>query len=159
MYWLPSVDKDKSQASVTLKSTEKLRSHKSLRTNGNGNGWKLTDGALVSPGVVDFIVPDSLRTVHSLIEHHELHLLLLHHFLLHAAIHAILVILRLVHLAIVKVVGAETHSLVLVLDHASARVVLVVALLLVGLDGDVGVDAVEVFLLLRKHGLSPLLLS
>jgi len=64
----------------------------------------LTDGTLVGPGVVDFIVPHSLRPIHSLVEHHELHLLLLHHFLLHGTIHTILVVLGLIHLTIVKVV-------------------------------------------------------
>ena len=52
----------------------------------------------------------------------------------------------------VVVVLTHAHVLVLFLDHASTRVVLEVTLLLVSLDGDVGIDTVEVFLLLGKHG-------
>lgn len=51
----------------------------------------------------------------------------------------------------VFVVATNAHTLVLLLDEAEALVVLEVALLLVGLNGDVGVDAVVVFLLLGKH--------
>ena len=110
---------------------------------------RLTDGSLVCSRVVHLVVPDSLRPVHGLIKHHELHLLLLDHFLLHAAIH-ILIVLRLIHLTVIEVVS-HAHRLVLLLDHASARIILKVALLLVRLDRNVSIDTVEVLLLLRKH--------
>ena len=75
-------------------------------------------------------------------------MLLLDHFLLHAAV--ILIVLRLIHLTVIEVV-AHTHRLVLLLDHASARIILKVTLLLVRLDRNVSIDTVEVLLLLRKH--------
>ena len=70
--------------------------------------------------------------------------------MLHTTIHAILLILSLV-LRVIKVVALHTHGLVLLLDHAGASIVLEVALLLVGLDGDVSIDTVEVLFLLREH--------
>ena len=75
--------------------------------------------------------------------------MLLHELLLLHRVEAsilVLLLLRLVHVA------AHAHGLVLLLDHASALAVLEVTLLLIGLDGDVSIDAVKVFLLFRKHG-------
>ena len=108
----------------------------------------LTDGTLVSSWVVHFIVPNSLRSIHGLIEHHELHRLLLHHLLLHASI--ILIVLSLVHLTVVEIVGTS-HISILVLNHTSARMVLKVTLLLISFNGNVSIDTIEVLFLLRKH--------
>ena len=110
---------------------------------------QLTDRSFVCSRVIHLVVPDSLWPVHGLIKHHELHLLLLDHFLLHAAVH-ILIVLCLIHLTVIEVV-AHAHCLVFLLDHTSTRIILKVALLLVRLDCNVGIDTVEVFLLLRKH--------
>lgn len=110
---------------------------------------RLTDGSFVSSWVVYFIISDSLGSIHGFIEHHKLHLLLLDHFLLHASVH-ILIILRLIHLTVIKIV-AHTHSLILLLDHSSTSIILEVTLLLVGFDSNVSIDAVEVLLLLREH--------
>ena len=133
MYWLPSINND---ISVTFKWFK--RSARQI----------LTDGTLVSSWVVHFIVPNSLRPVHGLIEHHELHSLLLHHLLLHASI--ILIVLSLVHLTVVEIVGTS-HSSILVLNHTSTRMVLKVTLLLISFDGNVSIDTIEVLFLLRKH--------
>ena len=110
---------------------------------------RLTDRPLVSSRVIHLVVSDSLRPVHSLVKHHQLHLLLMYHFLLHVPVH-VLIVLRLIHLTVIKVV-AQAHRLVLLLDHASTRIILKVALLLVRLDCNVSIDTIEVLLLFRKH--------
>ena len=110
-------------------------------------GQLLTDRAFVSPGVVDLVVAHGLGTVHRLVKHVQLHRLLLNELLLVAGIEAVLLLL---HLGVV--VGARYAELVVLrLDHVSARAILEVALLLVGLDGDVSVHAIVVFLLLSEH--------
>ena len=111
---------------------------------------QLTDGALVRARIVDLVVADGLGPVHSLVEHLQLHLLLLNQLLSVACVHAIGVLLRLV----IFVLALNAKLVVLGLDHGGARAILEVALLLVRLDGDVGIDAVVVFLLLGKHTLS-----
>lgn len=113
----------------------------------------LTDRAFICPGVIHLVIPDSLRPVHCLVKHHELHLLLLDHLLLyHATVHAVLVILSLVHLTVIEVIlPTQSHRLILLLDHASTSIILKVTLLLVGLDGNVSIDTVEVLLLLCEH--------
>ena len=73
----------------------------------------------------------------------------MYHFLLHVPVH-VLIVLRLIHLTVIKVV-AQAHRLVLLLDHASTRIILKVALLLVRLDCNVSIDTIEVLLLFRKH--------
>lgn len=80
-------------------------------------------------------------------------MLLLHHLLLHA-IHAVLLVKAILSLVlrILKIV-AHSHGRVLLLDHTSTLAVLEVTLLLVRLNSDISVDAVEIFLLVRKHGL------
>ena len=110
-------------------------------------GEYLTDGALVSSGVVDFVVAHSLRPVHGLVEHVELHGLLLHQLLLVARVHTVVLplVLRVV------VVTRKAQLVVLGLDHVSARSILEVALLLVCLNGDVSVHTVVVFFLLCEH--------
>ena len=61
---------------------------------------KLTDGALICPGIVDFIIANCLRTIHSLVEHVQLHVLLVHQFLLVTRINTIAVLaLRVIVLA------------------------------------------------------------
>ena len=114
---------------------------------------RLTDRSLVCSRVIHLVVPDSLWPIHGLVKHHELHLLLLNQFLLHAAPVHILIVLRLIHLTVIEIV-AHAHRLVLLLDHAGARIILKVALLLVRLDRNVSIDTVEILLLLRKHLLS-----
>ena len=133
--------------SWTCKSHHAKR--KSTSLSSKNNFATLTDRALVGSWVIDLVIPDSLWPVHGLVEYHELHLLLLHHFLLHAVV--LLFVLSLVHLAVIEVVATHAHSLVLGLDHASTSVILKVTLLLIGLNRDVSINAVEVLLLFGKH--------
>ena len=110
----------------------------------------LTDRALIYSGIVDLVVPHSLWTVHGFIEHHQLHVLLLSHLLLHW-VHAIGLVHAVLHLRIVITGLPKAHPGIFLLDEFRALSILKVTLLLVGLDGDVGVDTVEVFLLFSKH--------
>ena len=111
----------------------------------------LTDGALVSPWIVNLVVADGLWTIHGLVKHHKLHVLSINELLVldwvHVAgVHSILCwVLR------VFKVAAHAHVVVLILNQLSALVVLEVALLLICLNGDVSVHTIEVFLLLCKH--------
>jgi len=111
-----------------------------------GGSLVLTDGALVCPGVVNFVVPDSLGAIHCLIEHHQLHILLISKFLLVDRVLAVLILC----LGVFKVAWHSKRG-VLVLDHTGARLVLGITLLLVSLDSDVGIDAIEVLFLFGKH--------
>lgn len=118
---------------------------------GGGGHWVLTDGSFVGPWVVDFVVADGLGPVHGLVKHHHLELLLLGELLLHR-VHTVCLVEAVLGLVLgVFEVAIDTHGLILLLDEAEALVILEVALLLVGLNGDVSVDAVVVFLLLGKH--------
>ena len=110
-------------------------------------GQLLTDRALVSPGVVDLVVAHGLWPVHGLIKHVQLHGLLLNELLLVTGIETVLLVL---HLGVV-VVARNAKLVILRLNHVSARAILEVALLLVGLDGDVSVHAIVVFLLFSEH--------
>ena len=106
----------------------------------------LTDGSLVCPGVVDFVVPDSLGAIHCLIEHNQLHVLLISKFLLVGRVLTILIL----RLGVFKV-ARHSEGGVLILDHTGARLVLGITLLLVSFDSDVGIDAIEVLFLFGKH--------
>ena len=72
-------------------------------------GKRLTDGALVSSRIVDFVVTHCLRPVHGLVQHMKLHGLLLYQLLLVARVHAVVLplVLRLV------VVSREAQLVVL----------------------------------------------
>ena len=110
-------------------------------------GGQLTDRSLVGSWIVDFVVADSLGAIHGLVEHGELHLLLLGNFLLEDGVLAILLLL------VLRVLEVARHAErgVLVLDHGGARLILAVTLLLVSLNGNVSIDRVKVFFLFCKH--------
>ena len=134
-----------SQQALQSNSISKSRARESPSQEEFSGGESLTDRAFVSPRIVDLIVANSLRPIHGLVEHHQLHLLLLNK-VVSCRVHVDVLLLR-----VFEVLAAHGHVLVLVLDHVGALAILEVTLLLVGFDGDVSVDAVEVFLLLCKH--------
>lgn len=111
-----------------------------------GGSLVLTDGALVRPRVVNFVVPNSLGAIHCFIKHHKLHVLLIGKFLLVGRVLSVLIL----RLGVFKVARHSERG-VLVLDHTGTSLVLGVTLLLVSLDSDVSIDAIEVLFLFGKH--------
>ena len=106
---------------------------------------KLTNGTLVSSGVVHIVVTHGLRSAHLLLQHHQLHLLLLIHLvlLLLSSVRVFtlragwVLVSKLITLVIVIRASAQVHTLIL--EHGSHLGILELALLLIGLNGNISV--------------------